>query len=197
VPAHTFDGQGSLPGLEGAAPIDNLFFAVFPDIDTSARIGDLAREIGTRHDLQGKPLRNDRFHVTLHELGVHAGLPPALVRDASRAAGELDVAVFDVTFDRLGSFIGGTTKPCVLLGPDGDSPLHRLQQALGRRLAVNGAGRNLKGRFTPHVTLRYEAVSVPMQAAPAISWTVREFVLVHSLIGKTDHRIVGRWSLRD
>jgi 2'-5' RNA ligase len=194
---HTSDGQGSLPGFEGAAPIDNLFFAIFPDIDTSVRINDLALEIGIRHDLPGKPLRKDRFHVTLHELGVHAGVPPALVRDASRAAGELDVAVFDVTFDRLGSFMGGKTKPCVLLGPDGDSPLHRLQHALGKRLAVNGAGKNLKGRFTPHVTLRYEVASVPMQAVPAISWTVREFVLVHSLMGKTDHRVLGRWPLRE
>jgi 2'-5' RNA ligase len=192
----TLDGQGSLPGFEGAAPIDNLFFAIFPDIDTSVRINDLAREIGIRHDLRGKPLRKDRFHVTLHELGAYDGVPPALVRDASRGAGELDVAPFGVTFDRVASFAGGQTKPCVLLGPEDDSPLHRFRHALGKRLSLHGAGKHLKSSFTPHVTLRYEVASVPMQAVPAIWWTVREFVLVHSVTGRTEHRILGRWPLR-
>jgi 2'-5' RNA ligase len=52
-------------------------------------------------------------------------------------------------------------------------------------------------KFTPHVTLLYDDRMVPEQAVEPISWRVREFVLTHSLLGKTQHVELGRWPLRD
>jgi len=189
------DEQFSLPGIGDPTPVDNLFFAIFPDTDGSERITDLARTMGVRHRLRGKPLLKERFHTTLHKLGVYDGVPQDLVRDASRAAGELDEPAFDVVFDRAGSFIGEAKKPYVLLGPEDGSPLHQFHRALHERLAIHGV-KTSKSGFTPHVTLLYDLASVPIQAVPPIAWTVREFVLVHSLVGKTEHRILGRWPLR-
>ncbi len=192
---HASVGQYSLFGIADAAPADSVFLAVFPDADTSERVADLAREIGMRYGLHGEPLHKDRLHVTLHKLGTYAGVPADLVRDVSLAAAELDEAAFGVMFDRVGSFMGGTKKPCVLLGPEDGSLLHRFHRVLAERLFIHGRGKELKSDFTPHVTLRYDTASVPIQPVPPIAWTVREFVLVHSLVGKTEHRILGRWPL--
>ena len=120
--AHASDVQFSLPGIGDPAPVDNLFIAIFPDIDTSECITDLALEMRMRHRLRGRPLLKNRLHTTLQKLGVYDGVPADLVRDASRAAGELDEAAFGVVFDRAGTFIGEDKKPYVLLGSEGDSP---------------------------------------------------------------------------
>jgi 2'-5' RNA ligase len=50
-------------------------------------------------------------------------------------------------------------------------------------------------QFTPHVTLLRDRISVPEQEIEPICWTAREFVLVHSLLGQTQHIPLGRWSL--
>ena len=46
------------------------------------------------------------------------------------------------------------------------------------------------------MTLLYDVESVPYQPVTPIAWTVREFAIVHSLVGKTEHCILGRWPLR-
>ncbi|HEY0232326.1 MAG TPA: 2'-5' RNA ligase family protein [Dokdonella sp.] len=189
--------QFALDGFAPNVPTDNLFFAIFPHSTAQARIADVARETGARHALRGDPLRTDRFHITLLHLGDHAGVPPDIVAGATRAAAQIDATVFDVVFDRVGSFAGGASKPCVLLGPDGDSPLRDFQRALCARLAAVGLGRYVRRDFTPHVTLRYAEVSLPAEAVAPVRWSVREFVLVDSLAGQTEYRILGRWPLRD
>lgn len=189
--------QFALEGFARSTPTDRLFFAIFPDAVARERIAELAREIGTRHALSGDPLRTDRFHVTLFHLGDHAGVPQGIVDAASRAATLIDPRGFDVAFDRVGSFAGGDRKPCVLLGPEGESPLQAFQRTLGARLAAGGLRNYVKRDFTPHVTLRYVRTPLPTEQAAPIHWKVREFALVHSLIGQTEYRILSRWPLRD
>jgi 2'-5' RNA ligase len=36
---------------------------------------------------------------------------------------------------------------------------------------------------------------VPEQKIEPVEWTVREIVLVHSLLGRTEHRPLARWTL--
>jgi len=57
--------------------------------------------------------------------------------------------------------------------------------------SVNG----VKSSYTPHVTLLYDSQRVVQQAVETVAWTVREFVLVHSLLGQTRHIALMRWSL--
>jgi 2'-5' RNA ligase len=45
------------------------------------------------------------------------------------------------------------------------------------------------------VTLLYDDHLVAEHAVEPVSWVVREFALVHSLIGKTSHIVLGRWSV--
>ena len=45
------------------------------------------------------------------------------------------------------------------------------------------------------MTLLRDVVEIAAQTIEPITWTAREFVLVHSLIGQTRHIPLGRWAL--
>ncbi len=71
-----------------------------------------------------------------------------------------------------------------------------LREALGAALTRAGLGGATRGEFKPHVTLLRDTLRVaPAKIAP-VSWQVRDFVLVHSLLGRTTHIHLGRWDLR-
>jgi len=188
-------GQIPLGGFDLGRPTDRLFFAVYPDQAAAARIVELAQALRTRHGLRGSPLRADRVHVTLHHLGDHHGLPESLLAMAGEAAARVAMQPFEVAFDCVASFAGHARKrPCVLRGDaEANAPLFALQHELGERLRAAGSGRYVERRFTPHITLLYDDRLLAPEAVPAISWRVREFALVHSLLGKTEHRVLGRW----
>jgi 2'-5' RNA ligase len=187
-----------LGGFEPREATDRLFFAIFPDTAAASRIAETADALRSQHALRGKPLQTDRFHVTLHHLGDYAGLPDDLVVKAGQAAMGVDMPAFDVAFDSASSFSRQPrNRPFVLRGdPAGLYSLQRLQSALGKTMAACGMGRRVEHNFTPHVTLLYDDRAVPDQPLEPIAWTVREFVLVRSLLGKTEHVIIGRWPLR-
>ena len=67
--------------------------------------------------------------------------------------------------------------------------------SLGRALEEAGLMR-LSQAFTPHLTLLYDAQRVESVPIAPITWTVREFSLVHTLIGRSRHTVLERWSLR-
>lgn len=191
--------QFSLAGFDDVpVPRDRLFFAIFPDPATAARIARLARELREKHGLTGRPLATDRFHVTLHHLGDYAGLPAGLVTAAGEAAAGLTMPPFEINFDRVLSFGRKPGKrPFVLGGGEGVAALTAFQQALGARLENAGlGGRALKAHYTPHLTLLYDDQGVVEQALEAVRWTAHEFVLVHSLLGQTRHVPLARWPLR-
>jgi 2'-5' RNA ligase len=58
-----------------------------------------------------------------------------------------------------------------------------------------GLGRWVVPRFTPHLTLLYDNRYVEGRDVEPIAWSVREFVLIHSVLGKTRHIHLGRWPL--
>lgn len=50
-------------------------------------------------------------------------------------------------------------------------------------------------RFNPHVTLIYrkgESMVLPVQD---LGWPAVEFVLIESVVGLTQHHVLGRWTL--
>lgn len=195
------DEQLSLLGIEAPArPTDRLFFAIFPEPGAAAQIASLGRELRERQGLTGKLLDTGRFHVTLHHLGDHAGVRQDIVASAEKAAAAVarQAKPFDVVFDRVVSFAGRPGKrPLVLRGDDsaGLADLRALQQALGVAMAAAGLGSWAEPRFTPHVTLLYDARELAQQGVEPIRWTVGELVLVHSLLGRTTYIPLGRWPL--
>jgi 2'-5' RNA ligase len=188
-----------LPGIEPpVAHTDRLFFALQPDADAAARIASLAQTLRDAHELKGKPLKTPHFHVTLHFLGDHVGLPQPLVAAARRAAARVACPPFDVTFNRVASFRNKARRPqpLVLLCSDDASALVAFKQTLTDALKQEGLAQSLDMRFTPHITLLYDTRVLPERQVEPIKWTVTEFVLIQSLIGKTRHIPLGRWPLR-
>lgn len=182
-----------------AAPrkTDNVFFALLPDASAADALTLLARRLRVQHGLNGQPLASSRFHVSLNGLGEHAGLPTDLVALAIHAASHLPpLPPFAVKFDRVLSFASKKPKrPFVLRGSNGLGALMAFQEHLNTALNTVGLGHRASQSFTPHVTLLYDREDVIAHAVESVSWTVREFVLVHSLIGQTKYKLLGRWSL--
>jgi 2'-5' RNA ligase len=172
---------------------DRLFFAVVPDAATAARICRLALLLKRAGKFEGKLIPPDRLHASLFFLCGGQGLPERIVRMASKAAAEVRVPPFEISFDRSSSFGSQPgNHPFVLLGDDGLSGLRSFRQALGAAMTRNGLRRLVNTNFTPHVTLLYDPRSVEEHPIEPISWTVSEFVLIHSMRG---HAHLARWPL--
>jgi len=185
--------QFSFPGLEPAPQVDSLFFAVLPNVEAAARLSELRARIAGRHSLGGSPVTADRLHVTLKLVGNYAGLPASAVEAAKLAASTVSVAPFAITFSHVTSFGGGAM---VLRGGEGTDELVALGDAIGVAMIKAGLKPASGQSKTPHMTLLYDRAStVPEEPVEPLRWTAREFVLIHSRVGLTDHKALARWPL--
>lgn len=176
------DGRG-----RGSSHSDNLYFAVLPDEEILPRIVGAASDLRRQHGLSSRIRPARLLHITLAGVGEFDRAPDAAVAAAKRMGDGVRVAPFIVTFDRASSFITRDSHPLVLRCDQGTAELTRLRNALGR----SGA----RSAFAPHVTLMYDRQTIPDTNLEPITWTVREFVLVHSLVGKSRHNHLARWRL--
>lgn len=191
--------QLTLPGFEATPqlPAHRLFLAIKPDADTAGHIAGLIEQLRPVVGFKGKALRAERLHITLHHLGDFVHLPPEdVVARVRAAAGNLALPPFDVTFNQVVSFHGRRDRrPFVLMGDAGVAGLMAFQAALGGALQ-HAAVPLLHGHFQPHITLLYDRGGFAPKAVEPITWTVREFVLIHSWLGKTRYDELGRWPLK-
>lgn len=178
----------------GPSQKQRIFFAALPDVNTAARIFDLAEKLKRANKMDANLILPEHLHVTLFHLGDWAALPDEIVRIAKVAAGQVTAPSFDVEFTRSGSFRNRTgIFPFVLTGDV--TEWRGLYDALAQALQKNGLGGATKGSFEPHVTLTYDEVRAKPAPIAPVKWTVRDFVLVHSELGKTKHHHLGRWPL--
>lgn len=190
-----------LPGLEAPpTPTDGLFFAVVPDANTAGAMSKFAQQLCAGTRVRSKPLAANRLHVTLLHLGNFAGgLPADKVDAAMRAAASINLAPFTVEFDAVASFASKPRPgPLVLTGSEGVGGLHELHDALGHALRHAGFGDRAASNATsyvPHVTLAYGMPWAAAHPVESVCWNVREFALIHSLLGRTRHVALARWPL--
>ncbi len=190
--------QPNLPGF--AAPpreIHSLFFALWPDDATRARIAAAVETLRAGVVPQGRWIKPSRYHLTLQFLGEHAAAPDELIERAGRAAACVDVAVFNLDLDIAGSF-GSTRIPCWLGSAEPPPGLRVLHDALGTALREAGCRTVGATSFMPHLTILRDADrSLQARLAMPLRWRVGEFVLIH---GRTlpfaPYRVCGRWRLR-
>ena len=177
---------------------DILFFAVLPAPAAAMRIAQRAEGLRNQHGLRGRRRPTELLHVTLNPVGAYSGLPNDVLSAAVEIGSSVEVAPFELTFDRVLSFRGADRHPLVLRCSHGIAELTTLQKMLGAAMRSIGLGPpGNRSSFTPHVTLLYDRQSVlESRIDEPISWTVREFVLVHSLYGLSEHVHCARWPLR-
>ncbi len=181
----------------GASQKDRIFFACLPGAEIATRIHVLAETLKREQGFTGTLILPEHLHVTLFHLGDWQVLPQEIVEIAKRAAAEVVVPPFAVTFPRVESFNNRTgIYPFVLTGEA--SPWSALRNTLGAALRKNGLGGavHLEDAFKPHVTLLRDQHRAKSLHADPIVWPVRDFVLIHSLLGQTKHVHLGRWPLR-
>ena len=182
----------------GASQKERIFFALLPDAATAARIHALAEDLKAKHGFTANLILPEHLHVTLFHLGDWAALPQMVIGVAKTAAASIVAAPFEVVFDTARSFRNSTgVYPFVLTGPEHGSALHAFHKTLGAALKANGLGAAVhEDDFTPHVTLTYDEVKAKAApVAPPMVWTVRDFVLVHSVLGRTTHHHLARFDL--
>jgi 2'-5' RNA ligase len=178
--------MSEIASVDGA----RLFLAIIPDAETAARIHRLAGVLKRAHQFSGKLIEPARLHVSLFFFG---GLSEQDIRSACAAASDVQIAPFEVSFDRTASFRGKRgSRPFVLVGDNGLQQLVLFRRMLGEAMLLRGLRRVASTNFMPHVTLLYDARSVEEYPVEPIAWTVNEFVLIRSLRG---HECLARWPL--
>lgn len=127
----------------------------------------------------------------------HDGLSDRLIDAAMDAASRVAMPAFEVRFDVAMSFHTRKHRaPFVLRQTEnavGFLDLHRL---LGEGMRRAGLGGWVRSHLIPHMTLLYDRRVVDVRVVDEIRWTVRDFSLVHSLLGRQQHLHIGRWSLQ-
>ena len=174
-------------------PTDRLFFAVRPDVETVEAICSARRKLCEKAGLSGPEVPPEQLHVPLWRVGDYV-VPPTEedIDGIVRQAGTVEMPPFRLSFRCAKSLGRGAL---VLCGGRGSADLEKLSIRLRDALTPPGAER---GRaFLPHMTLMRSETLLPERRIRAIGWTVREIVLVHSLLGKATHRLVGCLPLRE
>jgi 2'-5' RNA ligase len=64
-----------------------------------------------------------------------------------------------------------------------------------RRCGLGTANLKAAAPFVPHMTLAYDQKHIRPVPVEPITFTAREFVLIHSLKGLGIYRFLGRWPL--
>jgi 2'-5' RNA ligase len=168
-----------------------LFVAILPDAELSARIHQMAEILKAAHAFRGRLTTPDRLHVTLFSLG---GLPEQLIEKARELIAEMRAEPFEISFDRTMSFRGQPgSRPFVLTGDSGLKQLKLFRRSVAAAFARSEGLRHLGRReFTPHITLLFDDRVAEEQPFGPIGWTVRKLVLIHSMNG---HRHLAHWPL--
>jgi 2'-5' RNA ligase len=176
--------------------LDSVFFALQPPPEIARCAHRVAKDLRDAHGLHCPLVRPQCLHVTLLGIGRYAELSPAMIAAFCAAATSVAMAPFRVALNRATSFAGDRERPLVLLGDGGVTGIEMLRRKL--LLALRGAGfRSSKIRsFTPHMTLLYDRRDLGEHLVEEIGWTVRDFVLIHSLYGQSRHIPLARWPLR-
>jgi 2'-5' RNA ligase len=191
-----FDFHQDLP-IRPKRP-ERLFFGLFPDTETSVRVGQFTRRFLSENQWKGRPLETERLHVSLHHVGDYERLRTKFIYAARQAGEAISMRPFEVTFRFIKSFEGAPPidgrprgRPLVLLG-EGDA-LVEFHKILGAAMRKNGL--RAAEHFTPHITLSYGPKPIPRQAIEPLRFVANEFALIHSKRGLTQYDLVDRWSL--
>ncbi len=177
---------------------DRLFFCLFPDPETSARVSRLAENFLRENHPWDRQLRADRFHISLHHVGDYKRLRSKHIYAAEQAGDAVSARSFEVTcrsLRRLKSVLstqGARRKRALALIAEGEG-LAELHRVLGA--AMKKTGFRVSDHFLPHMTLSYGQEQTPDQAIEPIRFKVSSFSLVHSRLWLSQYDVKARWPL--
>jgi len=167
------DADKDCTAPEGRADKKRLFFALWPDLQIRS---ELAKVATTELRGNGKRVPSSNLHLTLAFLGELDENQQGL---AEQAADSVRAPAFRLGLDRLGFF---DHSKVAWSGPsESDTKLEALANGLHSALDQYGLATELR-LFRPHVTLARNVTATGADTAHTlVSWSVREFCLVHSV----------------
>lgn len=176
---------------------DRIFFALRPTIEASSEALDIAQVYRNRHSLTVPSRPNALLHVTLNGIGAYRRLPDDIVFSAEQVAATVRVQPFEIVLDEAMSFTHpGQPQAFVICGRQENEGLLDLRNQIQEGLYEAGLPYNVGGHLTPHMTMLYDRKTVlPEKLDRPVRWMVQEFLLIHSIYGKGEHRVVNRWPL--
>jgi len=171
-------------------PRERLFFALWPDPALRSRLATLGGAVLAG---EGRRVPPQRLHLTLAFVG---DVAPAVRACLLETAAGIAAAPFTLTLDCLGGWrrsqvlwVGTDQKPAGLA--------HLVAEV--RRVCV-GCDVALESRpFAAHVTLARKVRRPPAgQPLPGLVWSVREFALVRSVVGRggPSYTTLAAWPLQ-
>jgi RNA 2',3'-cyclic 3'-phosphodiesterase len=180
-------------GASPRSPRHTLFFGLLPPVDVARRACDLAEGLIRSGEMTGA-LRPARvLHVSLVLVGKELAEPPALglIESLRARGGGVRQRPFAVSLNRIQAWgRSGDAGPVVAVGDDGIFGVEALHLGLSEALGLAE-----RGNFNPHMTLFYGRGPATPLRIPPITWTVRDFVLIHSLAGLTRYEVLDRFPL--
>lgn len=113
------------------------------------------------------------------------------------AAAGVTAAPFKLSFSLAGGAFGNPVRPPLVLRGRSEEivPLLAFRRRLSDALSAAGLAPEPVADFTPHVTLLYGDRAVAQREVDPVDWTVRDFVLIRSMVGLGRHVELGRWAL--
>ena len=179
-------------------PVDRIdprpvFFALYPDAATIARLKELWRSLRDRFGFTSRCIMN--FHVTLFLVGPQSKLTRDMIVAAKAAGDSLSAAPFDLAFDQVMTFPSHEQKqPIVMLARDGSRECLDFQRRLGLAAQKAGAIKS-KVSYQPHLTLARDPRQVDPVMIETFRWTAREFSLTRSDPQHGIHEKLATWPL--
>lgn len=168
--------------------LHRLFFALMPCADVIPEIAAVRGQLG----IAKSHVLDHRLHMTLWSLDLPMTPPPGIIADLCAAAAKVEGPALRLVLQEL---VGNGHATC--LKPGEPMPvLKAFQQKLQLAVADAGIWPNRGFRFDPHLTLAYGQDGGMRRPVWPVSWRADAFVLIHSLVGLTEHVERGRWALR-
>lgn len=167
--------------------LHRYFFALRPTEGVARRAGTLRDAFADA----GSGVRDERLHVTLGITDDFAERPVTVVDRLLGIGDAVDAEPFTLVLDRL-SGNGRTIALRPSRTPPGLTALHRQLDAQMRYWNIRRPGWS----FNPHMTLVYRPHQEFIRPIEPLAWEAADLVLIHSLVGRSQHRELGCWPLQ-
>jgi 2'-5' RNA ligase len=164
-----------------------LFFGLLPPQDVVDRIDALTDGLGPAKTR----VRSGHLHITASIFDDLPFLPPRLQEVATAAIASIQAPPMQLAFDRI---VANGRTVC-LVQSEVPPALKAFQRQLAAALERAQLPLRRGWKFHPHITLLYDPKEAHNAQIVPISWKAEEFVLIHSLVGLTQHVVLDRWPL--
>jgi RNA 2',3'-cyclic 3'-phosphodiesterase len=174
---------------------DAVFLAVLPPAEIADYVYRLSKRLHHQQGLNCPLVLPPCLHITQLGIDYYANLSQPALDGLCRALSRVVMPPFRFALNRATFFENEANWPFVLVGDDRTTPgMHILRAKLVTALREVGFKRSAPS-FTPHMTLCRPKTMPEEYKIDGVGWTVRDFVLIHSLHGQHKHEVLGCWPL--